>query len=69
MKKRDRIKRSRNAGKASAGVPRGESSRDNGRNRKMNPEIVRIMQERGVSKQRAHVILARLNLLRSVHNG
>lgn len=64
MIKIDRIERARNAGLAAAAV--GASQR-NGRlgaphgykgGRPGNPEIKRIMQERGVSRQRAHQILS-----------
>ena len=64
MKKSDRIKRARTAGLAAAAV--GASQR-NGRlgaphgykgGRPGNPEIKRIMHERGVSRQRAHQILS-----------
>lgn len=62
MKKRDRIARARKAGQVSTPA-KAAAARANGKKLKMNPEIVRIMAERGVSKQRAHVILARLKLL------
>ena len=55
MNKRQRIERARVAGRASAGVPRGESARENGRRggRPGNPEIWRIMAERNCSRQAA----------------
>jgi hypothetical protein len=71
MTKNDRIKRARKAGLAAAAV--GASQR-NGRlgaphghkgGRPGNPEIKRIMEERGVSRQRAHQIL----ISRREHSG
>ena len=59
MKKADLIQRAQKAGHASKGIPRGESSRKNGRHggRPADPDIKRIMKERGVSRQRAHQIV------------
>lgn len=68
MNKRDRIASARKAGSVSTPA-KAAAVRVNGRKHKMHPEIARIMQERGCSKQWAHVLLARFNLLRSVHNG
>jgi hypothetical protein len=56
MNKRDRIKRARKAGEAKS-PEKAAAARENGRKHQMNPEIARIMQERGCSRQRAHVIL------------
>ena len=58
MNKRDRIKRSRNAGKASAGVARGDSSRENGKLGGRPPgEVSALAEKLGVSRQRAWQIL------------
>lgn len=59
MKKRDRIKRARNAGQVSTPA-KAAAARANGRKRKMNPEVARIMAERGCSRQRAHIIKKKL---------
>ena len=58
MNKRDRIKRARNAGKASAGVARGDSSRKNGQlGGRPRGEVSELAERLGVSRQRAWQIL------------
>ncbi len=58
MRKAERIKRAQAAGRITSEA-KAVSSRENGKRggRPGNPEIKRIMQERGVSRQRAHQIL------------
>ena len=58
MRKADRIKRARQAGSATSEA-KSSAARANGAKggRPANPEIKRIMAERGCSRQRAHQIL------------